>query len=208
MDLAVALTTFVVIFPAELPDKTFVATLVLSTRYRPLATWVGVAAAFLVQSLVAVTAGHLLSLLPERVVLVGTATLFTIGAVVLWRSASSADADEEAEEREIQQRATRAATGWRASLVCFGVLFAAEWGDLSQLITAGLAARYAAPVSVFVGSWLALVTVAGIGVLVGRVLLRLVHPSVVKRVASGLFAVLAVLAGLTWLAAAGVEPPW
>ncbi len=205
MDLAVALTTFVVIFPAELPDKTFVATLVLSTRYPPWWTWLGVAAAFFVQSLVAVTAGGLLSLLPERLVLVGTATLFTVGAVLLWLSAGDADATELEEEREFAAQARVGASGWRASLICFGVLFTAEWGDLSQLITAGLAARHQDPVSVFVGSWLALVTVAAIGVLIGRVLLRYVHPSIVKRVAGTLFAVLALL---TWLAAAGVRTPW
>ena len=42
MDLAVAATTFALIFPVELPDKTFVASLVLATRYRPLLVWVGV----------------------------------------------------------------------------------------------------------------------------------------------------------------------
>ena len=56
MDLAVVATTFALIFPVELPDKTFVASLVLATRYRPLLVWVGVSLAFLVQCVVAVTA--------------------------------------------------------------------------------------------------------------------------------------------------------
>jgi putative Ca2+/H+ antiporter (TMEM165/GDT1 family) len=88
--------------------------------------------------------------------------------------------------------------------ISFGVLFAAEWGDLSQILTAGLAARYADPVSVFVGAWTALVCVAAIGVLAGRTLLRRIHPGLVRRVAGSLFALLALL---TWLAAAGVETP-
>lgn len=202
MDLAVVLTTFVLIFPAELPDKTFVATLVLSTRYPGRWVWLGVAAAFAVQSLVAVTAGGLLSLLPERVIAVFAATLFTVGSVVLFRSASRADAEGADEERDLSERELATATGWRASLICFGVLFAAEWGDLSQLATAGLAARFGDPLSVFVGSWLALVTVAAIGVLLGRTLLRFVHPSLVKRVAGTLFAL---LAAVTWLDVAGVD---
>jgi putative Ca2+/H+ antiporter (TMEM165/GDT1 family) len=103
------------------------------------------------------------------------------------------------------ERVTAPAHGWRASLVCFGVLFAAEWGDLSQLATAGLAARTGDPRSVFVGSWLALAAVAAVGVLAGRTLLRYVHPSLVKRVAGSLFAV---LAAVTWIGAAGVQPPW
>ena len=66
MDLAVAATAFALIFPVELPDKTFVASLVLATRYRPLPVWIGVSAAFFVQTVVAVTAGSLLSLLPSE----------------------------------------------------------------------------------------------------------------------------------------------
>ena len=48
------------------------------------------------------------------------------------------------------------------------MLFAAEWGDLSQIVTAGLAARSGDPLSVFVGSWVALALVAGLAVLVGN----------------------------------------
>lgn len=205
MDLAVAATAFALIFPAELPDKTFVATLVLATRYPGRWVWIGVAAAFAVQTTIAVTAGGLLSLLPERAVLVFTATLFTVGSVVLLRSAGRADEDVADEEREIAGRTTtRTATGLRAAAISFGVLFAAEWGDLSQILTAGLAARYADPVSVFVGAWTALACVAAIGVLAGRTLLRRIHPGLVRRVAGALFALLALA---TWLAAAGVETP-
>lgn len=205
MDLAVAATAFALIFPAELPDKTFVATLVLATRYPGRWVWVGVAAAFAVQTTIAVTAGGLLSLLPERAVLVFTATLFTVGSVILLRSAGHADEEVAEEEREYAGRTTtRTATGLRAVAISFGVLFAAEWGDLSQILTAGLAARYADPVSVFVGAWTALACVAAIGVLAGRTLLRRIHPGLVRRVAGSLFALLALL---TWLAAAGVETP-
>jgi putative Ca2+/H+ antiporter (TMEM165/GDT1 family) len=205
VDLAVVLTTFALIFPVELPDKTFVATLVLSTRYPGRWVWLGVAAAFAVQCVVAVTAGGLLSLLPDRVVAVVVAILFTVGSIILFRSAQTASDAEAEEERELAQRETRAATGLRAAVVCFGVLFAAEWGDLSQITTAGLAARYSDPVSVFVGAWIALVTVAAIGVVVGRTLLRYIHPSLIKRIAGTLFAVLALF---TWLDVFGVDGPW
>ena len=46
MDLAVIAITFGAIFVVELPDKTFIAALVLATRYRPLLVWVGVGLAF------------------------------------------------------------------------------------------------------------------------------------------------------------------
>jgi putative Ca2+/H+ antiporter (TMEM165/GDT1 family) len=74
------------------------------------------------------------------------------------------------------------------------VLFLAEWGDLSQLLTAGLAARYNDPVSVFVGSLLALVTVAGLAVILGRTVLRFVRLSTIRRVGAVVCLVLACLA--------------
>ena len=76
----------------------------------------------------------------------------------------------------------------------FLVLFAAEWGDLSQLFTISLVAKYGDPLSVFVGAWGALLTVSGLAVLAGRVLLRYMRLSVLQYVAAG---VCLVLAGMT-----------
>ena len=181
MDIGVAATTFALIFPVELPDKTFVASLVLATRYRPALVWLGVSLAFLVQCVVAVAAGGLLALLPSAAVTAGAAALFLVGAVVLWRGAADA-VDEPAAEAEFTDRAATDAHGVRVVATSFGVLFLAEWGDLSQLLTAGLSARYDDPVSVFAGSWLALLTVAGLAVVLGQALLRVVRLSTIRRV--------------------------
>jgi putative Ca2+/H+ antiporter (TMEM165/GDT1 family) len=194
MDFAVVATTFALIFPVELPDKTFVASLVLATRYRPLLVWVGVSLAFLVQCLVAVTAGGLLSLLPETVVVAASAALFLVGAVVLWRGARNADAEEAEAEQEFGGKAAGEAHGLKVVAVSFGVLFLAEWGDLSQLLTAGLAARYQDPLSVFVGSWVALVLVAGLASVTGRTLLRYLRLATIRRVGAIVCLVLAGLA--------------
>jgi len=174
-DLATIGLAFLLIFPAELPDKTFIATLVLSTRYRRLAVWVGVVLAFAVQSAIAVAAGGLLALLPQRLVLGITCVLFAAGAILMLVSglrARSAEAAQEADEEEefeeaAARRAGTSASSLRIAITSFIVLFTAEWGDLSQLLTAGLAARTGEPVSVFLGAWLALSIVAGIAVLVG-----------------------------------------
>ena len=192
VDLAVVATTFVPLLLLELPDKTFVATLVLSTRYRPLTAWIGVALAFAVQCLVAVTAGGLLAKLPRTPVTIAAATLFAVGAVLLWRQARDGDAEEEFTSGRIRA----GATGLRAVGVSFVVVFLAEWGDLSQLFTAGLAARYADPVSVFLGSFAALLTVSGLAALLGRALLARVRPSLVRRVGAlvcGLLALVTVV---------------
>jgi putative Ca2+/H+ antiporter (TMEM165/GDT1 family) len=190
----VALTAFVLILPVELPDKTFVATLVLSTRYPPLPVWLGVIAAFAVQCLVAVAAGSLISRLPDRPVALVAAALFAIGAIVLFVGARrSTDTDEEEQERQYELKVADPKRGLRAAGASFLVLFTAEWGDLSQLLTAGLVARGSQPVPVFIGSWLALVVVSGLAVLLGRWLLKRVRLSIVRYVAAVVCAVLAVI---------------
>jgi putative Ca2+/H+ antiporter (TMEM165/GDT1 family) len=205
MDLAVATTAFLLILPVELPDKTFVATLVLATRYRPLPTWIGVGLAFGVQSLVAVTLGGLLTRLPQRPVTLVAGLLFALGAVILWRGAAGADAEEAATEEEFAGRVRSDVHGLRAVGASFLVLFLAEWGDLSQLLSAGLVVRYRDPVSVFVGAWLALLVVSGVAALLGRALLARLRLSTVRKVGASVCAVLAVL---TLLAAAGVPTPF
>ena len=173
IDVAVVLTTFALIFPAELPDKTFIATLVLATRFPRLWVWLGVASAFFVQVLIAVVAGGLLALLPQRLVLGVTFVLFAAGAVIMIRGGlASRAAEREAEGDEAAEVAEKAdaqapTSAIRVYLTSFVILFTAEWGDLSQLLTAGLAARTDDPVSVFLGSWTALLVVSGLAVLAG-----------------------------------------
>lgn len=196
MSLTLALTVFALIVPAELPDKTMIATLVLSTRFEPVPVWLGVAGAFAVQSGTAVLAGGLVSLLPKQPVHAVTAALFAIGAVLML-VAGKAQAEEEAEEVEEELAREPASPSFRrALLTSFAILFAAEWGDLSQILTANFAAKYADPAAVFVGSWVGLATVASLAILMGRTLLRVVPLTAVRRLAAGLFAAMAVVTAL------------
>ena len=186
---SVVLAAFVLVLPVELPDKTLFASLVLATRFPPLPVFVGVGTAFGLQVAIAVTAGSLLSLLPEALVTGVVALLFLVGAIVLWRSASSGPEDG-GEAAEIREQTSFL----RAAAISFGVLFAAEWGDLSQLATAGLAARYDEPVSVFVGAWAALLVVSGLAVFLGKKLADRLPIALIRRLAAGLFLVFAVVA--------------
>jgi putative Ca2+/H+ antiporter (TMEM165/GDT1 family) len=193
-------TAFILIFPVELPDKTFVATLVLATRYRALMVWLGVVAAFGVQCVVAVVAGRLITFLPEKPIQLVTAALFLLGAIILARSARKARVTEQQQEQEFEAKVGREPrTGLRAAAASFLVLFAAEWGDLSQLFTAGLVARGGHPVAVFVGSWTALAVVSGLAVLLGRVLLRYVSLTLVQYVGAALCLALATITLITAL---------
>jgi len=203
VEITPVLTTFVVILVAELPDKTMIATLVLATRFRPLVVWLGVGCAFGVQTALAVAVGQVLALLPRTPVLTLTAVLFAIGSVVMFRAAGQHAASSELDDQVADQEdalAQQTGSSHRAFWVSFGVLFAAEWGDLSQLATASLSARFDAPVAVFVGAWGALLVVAALAVVAGSWLTRRLRVAGIQRL-SGVR--LAALALLTALEAAG-----
>ncbi len=182
--------TFGTIFVVELPDKTFLATLVLSTRYRPMFVWIGVGLAFAVQTLVAVAVGKAAALLPSGMVHGLALAMFVVGAVILFRAGRS---HQQATGDEYADRAGDP-HGARVILSSFLVLFAAEWGDLSQLLTVSLAAKYDAPASVFTGALGALLLVSGLAVIAGRALIRVVPLHALHYVGA---AVCLALAGLT-----------
>jgi putative Ca2+/H+ antiporter (TMEM165/GDT1 family) len=193
IDLVVVALAFGAIFVVELPDKTFIATLVMSTKMRPLLVWIGVGLAFLVQTGVAVGIGKAASFLPEQLIHTVAALMFLIGAIILFRAARTADTDEGAQEDEYAARSDSAAHGFRVVVTSFLVLFAAEWGDLSQLLTISLVAKYDDPVSVFLGAWGALLAVSGLAVIVGRLLLQRVRLSVLHYVGAAVCVSMAAL---------------
>jgi putative Ca2+/H+ antiporter (TMEM165/GDT1 family) len=190
MSLVIAATAFILIFPIELPDKTFIATLVLATRYRPLPVWIGVTTAFLVQTVVAVSLGGLIGRLPRTPVEVFAALMFLAGGVILLRGAGKADAQEAEAEQEFEAKTRAGIHGWQVVGTSFLVLFVAEWGDLSQLLTAGMVVKYGDPVSVGVGAFLALATVSALGALLGRTLLRRIRLATIRRAGGAICIVL------------------
>lgn len=190
--IAVALTTFAVVILAELPDKTALASLVLGTRFRSLPVLCGIAAGFTVHVVLAVVAGSLLGLLPHRTLAILVALLFVGSAAVLLVKRPEAG-DETGPDRNPRAFWTVAATG-------FVVILVAEFGDLTQLIIANLAARYHDPVAVGVGAVAGLWSVAVVAVTGGRSLLRLIPVNLLTRAAAVL---MVVLAGFTLAAAFG-----
>lgn len=175
-------TVFGFIFVAELPDKTALASLVLATRFRALEVFLGAALALTVQSVVAVAAGRLFSLLPTWMVHIGAAILFLVSAIVMWRR------KEETAEAGAAKADAAQPGFFRAFWIVFSVVFIAEWGDLTQIATAGFAARYHSPFLVFSAATCALWSVAALAVLVGNRTGRLLNPRVTQRVAACLFA--------------------
>ena len=166
---------FGVVFLAELPDKTALAGLVLGTRYRASYVFAGVAAAFALHVALAVAAGSVLTLLPQQIVQALTGVLFLGGAAVLLLKKD--DGEEEIRKPEDQ-------SFWKVAGAGFMLILVAEFGDLTQIMTANLAARYDDPLSVGLGAVLALWAVAGIGIVGGKALMRKVPLRLITQIAA------------------------
>ena len=176
VQLAIVVAVYPIIFLGELPDKTMFASLVLATRGRPAVVWVGAAAAFAVHVAIATTVGvALFRVLPSRALDALVAAMFLAGAVLALREAAKERRESDLVEREV-------ATHRRTAVTAFVVIFLAEWGDLTQILTANLAAHYHAPLPVAVGAVLALWTVAALAVTGGQSILRVVDMRTVRLV--------------------------
>ena len=184
MSPAIAATVFAVIFLAELPDKTALASLILGSRYRPGYVFAGVAAAFAVHAGLAIAAGSLLALLPHRPLEIVVAALFALGAVLLLRGRrESGDEHVELHGKE--------PGFWRVAWTSFAVILVAEFGDMTQIATASLAARYHDPLAVGTGAVLALWAVAAIAIAGGRGLLKIIPLKWITRIAAAIMLALA-----------------
>ncbi len=194
MNLSVLLGVFPVIFLGELPDKTMFASLVLSTRGRPVMVWLGAAAAFAVHVAIAVTIGAaLFAILPHRAVDAAVAVIFLLGAGLAVREARHERKHEDREEHLVESQALGHR---RAALTAFLVIFIAEWGDLTQVLTVNLAARLHSPLAVAIGAVLAMWAVAALAVVGGRGLLRWVNVVIIRYVTAVILIGLGIAAGV------------
>ncbi|MGI5165565.1 TMEM165/GDT1 family protein [Spirillospora sp. CA-253888] len=182
-DLTTFATAFAVIFLAELPDKTMFASLAMGTRMRPLWVWFGTSSAFVVHVAIAVAAGSVFALLPKPLVQVVAAALFAFGAYTLLRGGDDDDEDVAA--------GRRVAGFWPTWLTAFTVVFVGEWGDLTQITTANLAATRG-PLSVGLGALLALMAVSALALVAGRFIADRVPLKTVQRVGGVVMIALAV----------------
>jgi Ca2+/H+ antiporter, TMEM165/GDT1 family len=187
LPVGVAAITFGIIFLAEVVDTSGLVTLVLGTRFPP--RWVlwGVCAGMLVHVAVAIAAGRLVALLPERPLEGLLAVIFLVGAVLLLRED---DDDDEPDIRETPR------TRWNVMATSFGVTILSEFADPSQLIIVTLAARYNAPLAVGIGSLLALWAVSALAVYGGNRVQRVVPVRWVTRATAAVLVILGVLSAI------------
>lgn len=175
----VVATVFVLIAAAELPDKTMIATLVMGARSRPLFVWLGAGAAFAVHVGLAVGAGRAIELLPHEALEIVVTVLFFVGAVLLlvipeWREARRG-------EEEAARAAPPPPEPWKVAATAFGVVLVGEFGDLTQILTLNLVAKYHEPWAVLVGAYAGLLAASALGAFGGRALLRWVPLEWIRR---------------------------
>ncbi|MFE5791540.1 TMEM165/GDT1 family protein [Streptomyces sp. NPDC056503] len=183
LDPLAIVTAFGLIFLAELPDKTMFASLAMGTRMRPLYVWFGTSAAFAVHVAIAVGAGSLLGLLPGWTVKLVSALMFGFGAFVLLRAGGDDEEDD---------AGGKTVTGfWPVFSTAFMAVFISEWGDLTQITTANLAATNGTA-STAIGSFLALTSVSALALVAGRFIAKRVPLKTVQRVGGVCMAGLAI----------------
>ncbi|MFD9030691.1 TMEM165/GDT1 family protein [Streptomyces sp. NPDC059567] len=183
LDPLAILTAFGLIFLAELPDKTMFASLAMGTRMRPLYVWFGTSTAFIVHVAIAVGAGSLIGLLPDWIVKLISALLFAFGAFMLLRGGGD-DGEDDAGGRTV--------TGfWPVYSTAFMAVFISEWGDLTQITTANLAATNGTW-STAIGAAAALMSVSALALVAGRFIAKRVPLKTVQRIGGLCMAGLAV----------------
>jgi Ca2+/H+ antiporter, TMEM165/GDT1 family len=188
--LPVLLATYGTVFIAEIVgDKLLYTTGVLATRYRTVPILIGMALAFMAKMGVAVLVGKAISTLPPLLVATITAVNFFAIAFVLWRKPDTRDV------KELQPN--KAPSAARAALITFAAIFFSEWGDVGQVTTAGLAAKFGMPLVVWAGAVAAMVTkgalAASIGASVREWIQRKFEPKMIRYAAVGLLLLLGLL---------------
>jgi len=182
VSVGVVVVTFLLVAVAELPDKTMIATLFMAARASPVMVWLGASAAFALHVVLAVVAGRILQLLPHRILESVVTALFIAGAAYLLLVPEKAAESKGIEEAE----AAKGALASKVFVSAFAVILVGEFGDLTQLLTVNLVAKYHQPLSVGVGAFCALTTVCAIGAFAGRALLRVVPLQLIRRLSGAL----------------------
>ena len=175
--------TFVLIFLAEIGDKSQLVCMTLAANYRALPVLVGATFAFAFLNLLAVLFGAALAnWLPENMINVGVAVLFAaFGIHVLL--AKKKDRDQEISEK----------SNHSILITTFLLIIMAELGDKTQIAVAGLSTA-AGPMPVWLGATLALSFISTIGVLVGSRLFQRIPMVLLYRMSGVFFLILAAFA--------------
>ena len=183
----VTFSTFALILLAEIGDKSQLVCMMLASRHRALPVIVGSCAAFAILNIIAVTIGVTLAeLIPSTVMAIIVVVLFSAFGL------SALCSGDDAEDSPIEK------SGHSIIMTTFVMIFAAEFGDKTQLAIAGIATT-SSPLFVYIGATLALLTTSVLGALGGQWLTQKISPQRLHKVSGILFLGFAVWVGLVKL---------
>lgn len=200
MDWSALFSTFGLIFVAELGDKTQLAVVTQTCKYRqPWAVFLGASLALTASTAIGAVGGQFLGrLVPEHVLRIVAGLAFVVMGLFIAREARKMPAHrpEDAACDPLADGKPARAWNWKAFSTTLVLLFVAELGDKTQLTVLGLAGKSQVPWTVFLGGALALILVSGLGVVGGQGLSRLIPARLLLWLSAGMFVVMGVLIGL------------
>jgi len=179
----VSSSSFLLIFAAEIGDKSQLVCMALATRYRALPVMLGATLAFLLLNTLAVLFGvSIANWLPEVYISSIVAILFAVFGVHALRI----EEDEDDENEEMRTNGSILAG-------TFLLITVAEFGDKTQLAVVALSST-SLPIAVWFGSTIALITTSALGVWAGRTILQRMPITMLHRISGIIFISLALLA--------------
>lgn len=197
MNWSALLSAFGLVFIAELGDKTQLAVMTQTCKFRrPWPVFFGGSLALTAVTALGAVGGKVLGeFIPAEVIRLVAAAAFVVMGALIWREAAKAEDAECVTDVECVTDGARASRwNWQAFGTTFTLLFFAELGDKTQLAVLGLSSKQSAGL-VFAGGALALTVVTALGVAGGQQLTRWIPEKLLLKISAAAFVVMGVLMG-------------
>lgn len=186
------LTSYLLIFAAEIGDKSQLVCMALAIRYRALPVAVGAILAFLVLNTLAVVFGSAIAnWIPELAIYLVVSAMFLLFGFHALLSQEDGESEEETEALDETDLAVKSKQ--HIILSTFALIAVAEFADKTQLAVVGLSS-HSSPLSVWIGSTLALITTSIMAVWAGKTILQRFPIALLHRFSGALFIILALFA--------------
>lgn len=154
--------TFMVIFLAELGDKTQLITISLSSKHPRIPVFLGVFLGIGVITIIGVVLGTIIfEFIPIFYVKILSGMIFVIFGTWTFLKIKKNKKEDELKEKDPAREKN-------VISIAFLMTSLAEFGDKTQFAVIALTAQYKAPVFVYIGALLAFALIIGIGVFLGK----------------------------------------
>jgi putative Ca2+/H+ antiporter (TMEM165/GDT1 family) len=197
MNWSALLSAFGLVFIAELGDKTQLAVMTQTCKFRrPWPVFFGGSLALTVVTALGAVGGRVVGeFIPAEVIRIIAAVAFAVMGALIWREAAKNESEACVEDVEcVIDEAQASKWNWQAFGSTFTLLFFAELGDKTQLAVLGLSSKQSAGL-VFAGGALALTVVTALGVIGGQQLTKWIPEKLLLKISAAAFVVMGILIG-------------